>query len=45
MKPLSMDLRERILASYDAGEGTRQEVADRYKVSLGVVKKLLSRRK
>lgn len=40
-----MDLRVRILAFYDAGEGTRQDIADRYKVSLGVVKKLLSRRK
>ena len=45
MKPLSMDLRVRILASYDAGEGTRQDIAERYKVSLGTVKKLLSRRK
>ena len=45
MKTLSLDLRERILASYDAGKGTRQEMADRYNVSLGMVKKLLSRRK
>ena len=45
MKTLSMDLRERILASYDAGKGTRQEIADRYDVSLGMVKKLLFRRK
>lgn len=45
MKALSLDLRERILASYDAGKGTRQEIADRYNVSLGMVKKLLSRRK
>jgi len=45
MKTLSLDLRERILASYDAGKGTRQEVADRYDVSLGMVKKLLFRRK
>ncbi len=44
MKTLSLDLRERILASYDAGKGTRQEIADRYDVSLGMVKKLLSRR-
>lgn len=40
-----MDLRVRILASCDAGEGTRQEIAERYKVSLGIVKKILSRRK
>ena len=45
MKTLSLDLRERILASYDAGKGTRQEIADRYDVSLGMVKKLLFRRK
>jgi len=45
MKTLSLDLRERILASYDAGKGTRQEIAARYDVSLGMVKKLLSQRK
>ena len=45
MKTLSLDLRERILASYDAGKGTRQDIADRYDVSLGMVKKLLSQRK
>jgi transposase len=45
MKTLSLDLRERILASYDSGEGTRQEIADWYDVSLGMVKKLLSQRK
>jgi transposase len=45
MKTLSVDLRERILASYDAREGTREEVADRYRVSLGMVKKLLQQRR
>lgn len=45
MKPISMDLRERILSAYDSGEGTRQQVADRFKVSLGFVKKLLVQRK
>ena len=45
MKPLSVDLRERILASYDAREGTREETADRYRVSLGMVKKLLQQRR
>ena len=45
MSTLSLDLRQRILATYDAGEGTRQDIADRYKVSLGMVKKLLSQRK
>lgn len=45
MHTLSLDLRQRILDSYDDGEGTRQEIADRYRVSLGMVKKLLSQRK
>lgn len=45
MKTLSLDLRERIVASYDAGEGTRQDVARRYRVSLGMVKKLLQQRR
>ena len=42
MKTLSLDLRERILASYDNLEGTRQEIADRYRVSLGMVKSFCS---
>lgn len=45
MKTLSLDLRERILASCDARQGTRQDVADRYRVSLGMVKKLLEQRR
>jgi transposase len=45
VKTLSLDLRERILASYDNLEGTRQEIAERYRVSLGMVKKLLQQRK
>jgi transposase len=44
MKTLSVDLRQRILNSYDEGMGTRQEMADRYRVSLGMVKKLLAQR-
>jgi transposase len=43
-KTLSLDLRERIVAAYDAKEGTREEVAKRFKVSVGMVKKLLSQR-
>lgn len=42
---LSLDLRERILRSYDNQEGTRQQIADRYQVSLGMVKKLLQQRR
>lgn len=45
MKTLSIDLRERILAAYDAKEGTREEVANRFRVSLGMVKKLLQQRR
>ncbi|MCD6174137.1 MAG: hypothetical protein J7K65_00020 [Planctomycetes bacterium] len=30
MKPTSIDLREQIMSAYDAGEGTRQQVADRF---------------
>ena len=44
-KPLSLDLRERLLACYDAGEGTREQVARRFRVSEGVVKKLLQQRR
>lgn len=42
---MSVDLRERILACYDAREGTREETANRYRVSLGMVKKLLQQRR
>ena len=45
MATLSLDLRERILSSYDEGEGTRQRIAERFKVSLGMVKKLLQQRR
>lgn len=45
MATLSLDLRTRILASYDEGHSTREEVARRYRVSLGMVKKLLQRRR
>ena len=45
MKTLSTDLRERIVASYDHQDGTRQQIADRFRVSLGMVKKLLQQRR
>ena len=45
MKTLSIDLRERILAAYDAGQATRREIAYRFMVSLGMVKKLLQQRR
>lgn len=43
-RALSLDLRERIVAAYEAEEGTRAEVAKRYKVSVGMVKKLLAQK-
>jgi transposase len=45
VKTISLDLRERILAAYDADEGTREAVARRFRVSLGMVKKLLQQRR
>jgi transposase len=45
MRTLSVDLRERILASYDNEEGTREQIGTRYRVSLGMVKKLLQQRR
>lgn len=45
MRTISLDLRERVLAAYDAEEGTREEVARRFRVSLGLVKKLLQQRR
>src|SRR6186713_2750787 len=45
MRTLSLDLRERIVMTYDKGEFTRQEVAERYGVSLGMVKKLIQQRR
>ena len=45
MRTLSLDLRERILVSYDGGEGTRAEIAHRFRVSPGMVKKLLAQRR
>jgi len=45
MKTTSLDLRERILACYDGGEGTRAQIAKRFCVSLGMIKKLLLQRR
>jgi len=44
-KTISLDLRERSLAAYDQKQGTRDEVAHRFRVSLGLVKKLLQQRR
>ena len=45
MATLSVDLRERIVGAYDRGQGTREEIAQRFGVSLGMVKKLLQQRR
>jgi transposase len=44
-KTISLDLRQRIIVSYDQEEGTREEIAKRYRVSLGLVAKLLHQRR
>ena len=45
MKTLSLDLRRRIVESYDEGTSTQAEVAKRFRVSLGMVKKLIQQRR
>ncbi len=44
-RTISLDLRERILEAYDEGEATRNQVAHHFRVSLGMVKKLLQQRR
>lgn len=45
MKAFSLDLRQRIVDAYDAKEGTREGIARRFGVSLGLVKKLIRQRR
>ena len=45
MAALSLDLRKRIVSAYLGGEGTREVIAQRFNVSLGMVKKLLQQRR
>ncbi len=45
MKTYSMDLRERVVAACDAGDGTREEIAARFSVSVSWVRDLLRRRR
>ena len=45
MRTLSLDLRERIIAAYDRRDSTRAQIAARYDVSEGMVKKLLQQRR
>lgn len=45
MATISVDLRQRILKAYDRGDTTREQVASRFEVSLGMVKKLIQQRR
>jgi transposase len=45
MRTISLDLRQRIVDSYDKKDGARPEIARRFRVSLGLVKKLLQQRR
>ncbi len=45
MKTLSLDIRKRIVACYDTHKYTRDAIAQRFCVSLGMVKKLLRQRR
>jgi transposase len=45
MATISMDLRKRILKAYDRGDASREQVARRFEVSLGMVKKLIQQRR
>jgi transposase len=44
MKTYSMDLRERVVAACDAREGTREQIAARFCVSVSWIRDLLRRR-
>src|SRR3954469_6975262 len=45
MKAYSTDLRQRVIAAYDAREGTQDQVAVRFSVSVSWVRKLLRQRR
>jgi transposase len=45
MKAYSNDLRQRVVAAYDAREGTQEQVAARFAVSTSRVRKLLRQRR
>jgi transposase len=44
MVPYSIDLRERVLKAVDVGEGTQEQIAERFSVSARWIRKLLARR-
>lgn len=41
--PLSIDLRQRVIAAYQAKEGSQRQLAERFKVSLSFVRDLTCR--
>ena len=41
MRPLSLDLRQRIVTAYESGEGSQAEIGKRFSVSKSVVGKLV----
>jgi transposase len=45
MRPYSMDLRERVAAAVDEGEGPQREIARIFRVSLSFVSRLLQRQR
>jgi transposase len=45
MKTYSIDLRRRVVAAYDSGEGTQEQLAVRFAVSTSWVRKLLRQRR
>ena len=45
MRPYSMDLRERVVAAVDEGEGSQREIARLFRVSVSFVSRLLQRRR
>src|SRR4051812_45847819 len=45
MKAYSMDLRERVVAACDARDGTREQIATRFSVSVSWIRDLLKRRR
>src|SRR5262245_875975 len=44
MRPYSLDLRERVAAALDHGEGSWRDIARRFRVSLSFVRRLVRRR-
>jgi transposase len=45
MRAYSIDLRQRVVSAYDAREGTQEQVAARFAVSVSWVRKLLRQRR